>query len=194
MGTTLTPTGLAELAGVHQTTILKAIQAGKVPATTTPGGHFRISAQAAAEFLQSMGIDPSPLMRRKVQVVAFLGEPAVVDAVRAAVVRDSRFELFESRDLLEMGVLIERLEPEIAVLDTGKFNGDVSVTLKTLRDREVRVLGLGSEADGARFSGFGKLAPDAWLKTPFTVEAFLHQLRELAEGTRIWSQLARRKA
>lgn len=194
MGITLTPTGLAELAGVHQTTILKAIQAGKVPATTTPGGHFRISAQAAAEFLQSMGIDPRQLMRHKVQVVAFLGEPDVVDAVRAAVVRDNRFELFESRDLLEMGVLIERLEPEIAVLDTGKFNGDVAATLKTLQDRDVRVLGLGSEAEGARLSEFGKSAPGAWLKIPFTVEEFLHQLRELVEGTRIWRQLAQRKA
>lgn len=180
MGSLLTTTRLAELAGVHQTTILKAIQAGRITATTTPGGHFRVSPQAAAEFLESMGIDAGALTRRRVQIVSFADGP-VQDAVQAAVTRDGRFEVTRAGDLLELGVLIERVGPEIVVLDAR--DGWQSM-LRTLREHDARVLVVGAASADS-------FEVDAWLAVPFSIEELLVQLRELAEGTRVWKQVAK---
>ena len=173
----LTTTSLAELAGVHQTTIIKAIQAGRITAHTTPGGHFRIAPKDAADFLRTMGIDPGPLSRRRVHVLGLIDEPRLAAAIEAAVRRDGRFELTLETDVLKAGMLVERLSPEIVVLDTRLLNGHRDDAVRALRAADVRVLALGGDPfDGA----------DAWLEVPFSVEEFVHRLRELAEGTRVW--------
>ena len=116
MTTALTTTQLAELAGVHQTTILKAIQAGKIKASTTPGGHCRISHEAAVDFLNSMGIDPGPLARRRVRILGLFSEKMLGDAVTSAVEQDGRFEIHRVEDAIELGMMLERLTPEMPPL------------------------------------------------------------------------------
>lgn len=175
----LSTTRLAELAGVHQTTIIKAIQAGRIHARTTPGGHFRIAPADAAEFLRAMGIDPGPLSRRRVHVLGLVDEPKLAAAIGAAVGRDARFELTLEADPLKAGMLVERLSPEIAVIDTRLLNGHRRDAVAALHAADVRVLALGGDPLDAA---------DAWLELPFSIEEFVYRLRELAEGTRVWKR------
>jgi excisionase family DNA binding protein len=169
----LTTTRLAELAGVHQTTILKAVQAGKIPARKTPGGHFRIEPREAVEFLRSMGIDPGPLTRRKVQVLALVTAPSARERVREALRSDPRFTLVMADDPMEAGILVERHAPDLVVVEADVVRDHLERTLRLLRELDVKVL---------------------VLEAPVVGTELLARLRELAEGTRVWKRAVELKA
>ncbi len=190
MKTALTTTRLAKLAGVHQTTILKAIQAGKIPAMTTPGGHFRITLVAARAFLRSMRIDPGPLLRRKVRVIAMMEDPALRSAFEEATASNARYETWLCTNPLETGMLATELKPEIVVLDTRLLNGNRASTLRALRAIDARVLAL---TDTMPDPDLGDDEPGAWLMIPFSNSRLRQTLRRLAGGRRTWRRVSRQR-
>lgn len=184
MGEPLTTTKLARLAGVHPTTILKAVQSGRIEAHQTPGGHFRIQPEQAERFLSSIGVDPGPLSRRSVRALLVTADGALAEALADGMRRDARFEFEVCADPVAAGIDVERMKPDIVVLDSRLLNGSFAATQKTLWERDILVMGIGETAVPA------EPAPDAWLQIPFSMEEFLDELRELARGTRVWKRAA----
>lgn len=182
---------LARLAGVNQSTIFRAVRAGKLKASRTPGGHLRIAADEAAEFLYTLGVDAVELTRRRLQV---LGVVEDAGALEAAVAGDDRFELSLSPGPLEAGIRLGRDDIDIVVLEVRLFNGSARATIELLHERGIKVLGIGAEAEAVDLFGIGGPGPDAWARNPADALTLRAALRELAEGTRIWKLVSARGA
>lgn len=181
----LTPAQLAKLAGVHPTTILKAIQAGRIEVRNTPGGHHRISTKAAAAFLETLGISPAALQKRKVRVLLITGDEGLARAVTAH--RNGRFEVEVAGHLVAAGVAIGRFNPDIVVAD-GRMPGLLTPeTLAALRpESKSRVMALADLSDPAEAMS---LNVDAWTADPADVEAIYGKIRDLARSTDLWTRM-----
>lgn len=177
MNRDLTPSQLAKLAGVHATTILKAIQDGRIEVHSTPGGHHRISRLMASAFLEALGIPPAALQRRKVRVLLVSADAGLAREVTAR--RDGRFEVEVASQLVSAGVAIGRFNPDIVIAD-GRVAGLLSPeTLACLRaEPRSKIVAL---ADLSRAS-IGRDV-DAWVSDPLDIDEIHEKIRDLARST-----------
>lgn len=180
----LTPAQLAKLAGVHPTTILKAIQAGRIEVQNTPGGHHRIARAAAEAFLESLGISTATLHKRKVRVLVITPD---ADLGRAMVERrNGRYEVEVADHLMAAGVAIGRFNPDIVVAD-GRMDGLLAAESLALlrpepRSKVVALADLSNSTMGT--------AVNAWVADPRDVEAIFARVTDLARSTDVWSKVS----
>lgn len=185
----LTPAQLAKLAGVHPTTILKAIQAGRLAVTTTPGGHHRIERREAVKFLETLGISPATLQRRKTRVLVITGDAELGNEIAAR--RNGRFEVEIADRLVSAGVAIGRFNPDIVVAD-GRMEGlltNENIPLLRAEPRSKVLALINEHADLIDPANPVSREINAWVADPRNVDEIYGKIRELARSTEVWERL-----
>ena len=137
----LTTSEAAELCGVHQTTVIRWMEAGRLSGSKTPGGHRRLEKAELAEFMRAHGIpipeelDCAAAPSGRVRVAVIDDEPRVLKTfVKALEKFPKLFGVtgYESpiRALLEMATD----PPDAIVLDIGMPGVDGYEVIRQVRE------------------------------------------------------------
>jgi excisionase family DNA binding protein len=181
-----TTSEVARYCAVSNDGVLRWIKAGKLRGFATPGGHYRIPADAFREFLERFEIP--------VQEEFFgsdTGAPRLLiaddDEGRRAEIRkqveraDDRIVVLESAAGYDAGIGLGALAPDVVVLDLGSNAAGAIELCRSVRanhaTRGVRVVLLVGSATEAK-TGYAAGA-SACLSRPLNVEELRHELGSL---------------
>jgi excisionase family DNA binding protein len=128
----------ARLCHVSPLSIINWVNAGRLPAFRTPGGHRRIRREDLITFMRDNGLPlPEELSqgagRRKVLIVD--DEPAILKLLSEQLKRRTKdpFEIATASDGFEAGRLVASLRPDVVILDLRMPGVDGFQVCKTIK-------------------------------------------------------------
>jgi excisionase family DNA binding protein len=167
----LTSGELARMSNMSKRAVVKAVAAGRLPATSTIGGHYRITLKAAREFLVARGLDASVLEVREDRVLLVARDKFVRDLLADALGRPG-LAAMAADNLFEAGALCVEHHPALLVLDTAVAeSGPIGIcrsirSLACCRQTKLMVLASREDPDAHRYRLAGA---DAVLGKPFSM-------------------------
>ncbi|MCJ7686082.1 MAG: response regulator, partial [Desulfobacteraceae bacterium] len=108
----------AEHCGVSRWTIWKCVKAGTLKASLTPGGHHRILKKDLEAFARKKGMYPlgnyQPPKKNKILIV---DDDREIREMLTRMLRIHKYETDTASDGFEAGAKVERLKPDLIILD-----------------------------------------------------------------------------
>jgi two-component system OmpR family response regulator len=189
-----TTSEVAKYCAVTNDGVLKWIKSGKLKAFSTPGGHYRISADDFRAFLQKYEIPVdeaffrSPARARTVLVVD--DEPDVREVVRRILANLSvELRVEEASDGYEAGIKIGTLQPDLVIMDVMMPKVDGLSLCRSIREnpdtRHIKVLAITAFPEQDNIKKMYDAGADLCLMKPLQFDHFrLEVLRLLDEVSR----------
>lgn len=172
-GRFLTTGHVARVCGVSPVAVKQWIRTGKLDAYQTPGGHYRISAEAFAAFRETYGMpEEAPRLPR---VLVVDDEPEVVNAIVDTLAVDPpTLEIATASDGYEGLLKVGTFRPDLLVLDIRmpRIDGfEVCRRVKSSEDtKATRILAIsGVHLDGQEENAL-EAGADAFLAKPFRLD------------------------
>lgn len=189
-----TTSEVARYCAVTNDGVLKWIKSGKLRAFSTPGGHYRISAEDFREFLQryDMPIDESFFRGSKKQrtVLVVDDEPDIRDIVsRVLQELDEDMRIEEAADGYEASIKVGSLAPDLVIMDLMMPRVDGLSLCRSIRDnpetRGIKVLAITAFPEQDNVKKMYDAGADLCLIKPLQLEHFkLEVVRLLNEAER----------
>lgn len=131
----LTTGELARLSNMSRRAVIKAIASGRLAATETVGGHYRVALAAAQRFLAERGLDPEMLEVSARCRLLVAGDKFVRDLLADALRRPGA-ELLSADNLFDAGVLCVEQRPGLVVLDAAVAGANPAAVCRSIRSLE----------------------------------------------------------
>lgn len=161
----------AELCRVSQQTIIRCFDNGRLQGFRVPGSRFRRIPRA--ELIRFMRENEIPLDRiggASRRVLAVGGGDAMLASVRSLLGSDGSWQLLVAESAFAAGLEIERLVPDVLLIDAATPDLDLSTAISEIRRRErldpIRVLVCGGDGDEDRLRDARRAGADAILRRP----------------------------
>jgi two-component system OmpR family response regulator len=189
-----TTSEIARYCAVTNDGVLKWIKSAKLRAFSTPGGHYRISAEDFREFLQryDMPVDETFFhgSRKDRTVLIVDDERDIRDIVRRLLEElDVELKIEEARDGYEAGIKIGNLQPDLVIMDLMMPKVDGFQLCRSIRENEetsgVKVLAITAFPEQDNVKKMYDAGADLCLIKPLQLEHFkLEVMRLLNEAGR----------
>lgn len=187
----------SEVAGYCAVTndgVLKWIKSGKLRAFSTPGGHYRVSAEDFRSFLEKFDIPVDESFFRGSQrsrsVLVVDDEPNIREIVRRLLGElDPELKVEEACDGYEAGIKIGSLQPDLVIMDVMMPRVDGISLCKSIRENpktaNVKVLAITAFPEQDNVKKMYDAGADLCLIKPLQFEHFrLEVIRLLNEADR----------
>ena len=193
-----TTSEVAQYCAVTNDGVLKWIKSGKLRAFSTPGGHYRVSAEDFRTFLEKydIAIDATFFRgtRKQRSVLVVDDEPNIRDIVRRLLndlEPDLRVE--EACDGYEASIKIGSLQPDLVIMDVMMPRVDGISLCKSLRDnpqtQNIKVLAITAFPEQDNVKKMYDAGADLCLIKPLQFEHFrlevVRLLNEAANGSSV---------
>ena len=189
-----TTSEIARYCAVTNDGVLKWIKSSKLRAFSTPGGHYRISAEDFRAFLErfDMPVDESFFRgsRKERTVLVVDDERDIRDIVRRLLEElDVDLKIEEASDGYEAGIKIGNLQPDLVIMDLMMPRVDGFQLCRSIREndetRTVKVLAITAFPEQDNVKKMYDAGADLCLIKPLQLEHFkLEVMRLLNEATR----------
>jgi excisionase family DNA binding protein len=146
-----TTSEVAKYCAVTNDGVLKWIKSGKLRAFSTPGGHYRVSAEDFRSFLQrfEIPVDESFFkgVSRERTVLVVDDEPDIREVIRRLLHElDPELKIEEAVDGYDAGIKIGNLQPDLVIMDVMMPRVDGLSLCKSIREnpetRDIKVLAI----------------------------------------------------
>ena len=191
-----TTSEVARYCAVTNDGVLKWIKSGKLRAFSTPGGHYRVSAEDFRSFLEKYDIPVDEAFfqgsQRERAVLVVDDEPNIRDIVtRLLKELDSTMRVEEAADGYEASIKIGSLQPDLVIMDVMMPRVDGISLCKSVRDNEktkhIKVLAITAFPEQDNVKKMYDAGADLCLIKPLQFEHFklevIRLLNEAARGT-----------
>ena len=189
-----TTSEIARYCAVTNDGVLKWIKSSKLRAFSTPGGHYRISAEDFRAFLErfDMPVDESFFRgsRKERTVLVVDDERDIRDIVRRLLEElDVDLKIEEAQDGYEASIKIGNLQPDLVIMDLMMPKVDGFQLCRSIREndetRGVKVLAITAFPEQDNVKKMYDAGADLCLIKPLQLEHFkLEVMRLLNEATR----------
>jgi excisionase family DNA binding protein len=189
-----TTSEVARYCAVTNDGVLKWIKSGKLRAFSTPGGHYRVSAEDFRAFLEKFDIPVDEAFfqgsQRERAVLVVDDEPNIRDIVgRLLKELDPSMRIEEACDGYEAGIKIGSLQPDLVIMDVMMPRVDGISLCKSVRDnprtRHIKVLAITAFPEQDNVKKMYDAGADLCLIKPLQFEHFkLEVIRLLNEAAR----------
>ncbi len=196
-----TTSEVAKYCAVTNDGVLKWIKSGKLRAFSTPGGHYRVSAEDFREFLEKFDIPIDESFFRGSQrqrtVLVVDDEPNIRDIVRRLLKElEPELRVEEAADGYEAGIKIGNLQPDLVIMDVMMPRVDGISLCRSIRDnpqtQQIKVLAITAFPEQDNVKKMYDAGADLCLIKPLQFEHFrLEVVRLLNEAGRGDSAAAR---
>ncbi len=173
------------MVGISKRSVVKAISEGRIKASTTAGGHYRISLTEARRFMSRRGLDTSELDVRE-NCALVLARDRFVGDLLADVLGRAGAEVLQSDCLFEAGAMTVKSRPWLIIVDAASAGPDPVALCRSVargeasRGASILVLTGGDAAERERFRAAGA---HGVLGKPFSVKQLKETLRDLGFST-----------
>jgi len=184
----LTTGEIADYCQVSRVTVFQWIKQQRIPAFSTPGGHYRVKLSDFHRFLEEYGmpVDPTFFNRDKERILVVDDDPQIVDFIIGVLETDEgrRQRVLETAaDGFEAGLKIASFKPHLVLLDLMMPGLDgfkeceqVKSDPETEHIKVLIVTGFGLEENIERAL---RLGADGYLLKPLSVEELQERVRDL---------------
>lgn len=189
-----TTSEVARYCAVTNDGVLKWIKSGKLRAFSTPGGHYRISAEDFREFLQKydMPIDESFFRgtKRERTVLIVDDEPDIREIVHRVLDElDADLKIEEAADGYEAGIKVGSLHPDLVIMDLMMPKVDGLSLCRSIREnpetQATKILAITAFPEQDNVKKMYEAGADLCLIKPLQLEHFkLEVVRLLNEAER----------
>ena len=196
-----TTSEVATYCAVTNDGVLKWIKSNKLRAFSTPGGHYRVSAEDFRAFLEKYEIPVDEGFfrggERQRTVLVVDDEPNIRDIVRRLLKElDPKLKIEEACDGYEAGIKIGSLHPDLIIVDVMMPRVDGISLCKSIRDnpetQKIKVLAITAFPEQDNVKKMYDAGADLCLIKPLQFEHFrLEVVRLLTEAGRGPSAAAR---
>lgn len=174
---------IARMLNVSPTTIFRAIEKKRLPASTTPGGHYRISRENLEEFLRENKIPLNVLEPRSRKVLIVEDNPAEKRLFERAISDDVDLEVRSTSSGYEAGFLTKSFKPDLIVLDIYLGDGDGRQILRLIRSdpalKRTKILVVSGIRDHDELEDIRAAGVDDILNKPVSVAVLRQKVRKL---------------
>ena len=183
-----TTSEVARYCAVTNDGVLKWIKSGKIRAFSTPGGHYRISAEDFREFLQKydMPVDESFFRGEKKErtVLVVDDEPDIREIVKRLLGElDSELKVEEAADGYEAGIKIGSMHPDLVIMDLMMPKVDGFSLCRSIREnpktKAVKVLAITAFPEQDNVKKMYDAGADLCLIKPLQLEHFKLEVKRL---------------
>jgi len=138
MKNTLTTVAVAKLLGVSVASISTWIDAGKLEAGRTPGGHRRVAKEDLIAFLRRQKLPvPAELSPPPLRVLVVDDEHAVTKWLSEEIAsKHPEYEVLEANDGYSAGEIVARSKPNVVILDIRMPGMDGFEVCRRIKSRE----------------------------------------------------------
>jgi len=191
-----TTSEVARYCAVTNDGVLKWIKSGKLRAFSTPGGHYRVSAEDFRSFLEKFDIPVDEGFfqgsQRERAVLVVDDEPNIRDIVaRLLKELDPSMRVEEACDGYEAGIKIGSLQPDLVIMDVMMPRVDGISLCRSVREnpktRHIKVLAITAFPEQDNVKKMYDAGADLCLIKPLQFEHFklevIRLLNEAARGT-----------
>ncbi|GAB4405835.1 MAG: response regulator [Anaerolineales bacterium] len=184
----LTTGEVAQYCQVSPVTIFRWIKEGKLPAHSTPGGHYRVRATDLLAFLAKHSIPVDTELRRKVadekRILVVDDEPPIVETVVRNLQRlGSQFRFATASNGFEAGRQLALFGPDLIVLDLmmpGVDGFDVCRQVKgDPTTRHIKILVVTGYSSAEQLQAAREAGADDCLPKPFSGDELRDRVRRL---------------
>lgn len=187
-----TTSEVARYCAVTNDGVLKWIKSGKLRAFSTPGGHYRVSADDFRAFLEKYDIPVDEAFfrggGRARSVLVVDDEPDIRDIVRRVLSEiDPDLRIEEASDGYEAGIKIGSLHPDLVIMDLMMPRVDGLSLCKSIREnpdtRSIKVLAITAFPEQGNVKRMYDAGADLCLVKPLELDQFrVEVVRLLAEA------------
>lgn len=167
----LTSGELARLSNISKRSVVKAVASGRLRASSTVGGHYRIALAEARRFLKARGLDDSALSAPRNVALVVARDPFVVELL-ADVLGRSGLSAVRAANLFEAGALCAQSSPALLVVDSAAaWPGPVAVcrSIRTSGSCRLTRLVILTGREDAEAHRYRQAGADAVLGKPFAM-------------------------
>jgi excisionase family DNA binding protein len=186
----LTTSEIARYCRVTPDGVLKWIRHGRLPAFSTPGGHYRVSTRDFRTFLieNEIPVDEVFFLRDRGERTTLVvdDEPSVRDVVGRVLRKlDPSMGIEEARNGYEAGIKIGELQPDLIVLDVMTPHVDGVSLCQSVRanprTRHIKILAITAFPDDDRLAGIYDAGADLCLIKPLRNNQFTQEVSRLLD-------------
>ncbi len=187
-----TTSEVAHYCAVTNDGVLKWIKSGKLRAFSTPGGHYRVSAEDFRSFLEKYDIPVDEAFfqgtKRQRSVLVVDDEPNIREIVRRLLHElDADLQVEEACDGYEAGIKIGSLQPDLVIMDVMMPRVDGISLCRSIREnpetRDIKVLAITAFPEQDNVKKMYDAGADLCLIKPLQFEHFrLEVIRLLNEA------------
>jgi len=196
-----TTSEVAKYCAVTNDGVLKWIKSGKLRAFSTPGGHYRVSAEDFRSFLEKYDIPVDEAFfsgdRKERSVLVVDDEPNIREIVRRLLKElEPELRVEEACDGYEASIKIGSMQPDLVIMDVMMPRVDGISLCKSVRDnpktQHIKVLAITAFPEQDNVKKMYDAGADLCLIKPLQFEHFrLEVVRLLNEASRGGSAAAR---
>ena len=188
-----TTSEVARYCAVTNDGVLKWIKSGKLRAFSTPGGHYRVSAEDFRSFLEQYDIPVDEAFfqgsQRERAVLVVDDEPNIRDIVgRLLKELDPSMRIEEACDGYEAGIKIGSLQPDLVIMDVMMPRVDGISLCKSIREnvdtQHIKVLAITAFPEQDNVKKMYDAGADLCLIKPLQFEHFRLEVMRLLNGRR----------
>ena len=175
----------AQVCGVSQQTIIRCFDSGKLQGFRVPGSKFRrIPRNELLRFMKNNGIPCESLAGSKPRILVVDDDPAVLELITEVLGADDRFELITASTGYDAGLMTERFQPEVILLDymLPDINGNVvcNRVKSNPKTSGTRIVIVSGAVDRAEIAALLENGADDFIAKPFDPTDLMSRVSELA--------------
>lgn len=173
---------VAKLLKISTVTVFRAIEKKQLRASTTPGGHYRVSRADLEEYMAKNNVDKGVLEPRNWRVLVVEDNQAEQRLVQKALAQEPRYEVRVTPSGYEAGFLTKQIKPDLLVLDVFLGDADGRQIARLIRSdptmQNMKIVAMSSTRDVDVIQEIWDSGVDAFLTKPFTPDQLLEQIRK----------------
>lgn len=184
MKTVFTTGEAAKICKVSQQTIIRCFDSGQLKGFRVPGSRFRrIPRDQLFAFMKDNGIPTEALESGKRKILLVDDDEDLVDLLKDAFGRDSRFEIRTANNGFDAGMQVKEFRPDLVVLDVmlPDINGK-EVCVRVRSDStldEVKIICISGMVEEDKVADLKAAGANDFMQKPFSVDKLLERACEL---------------
>lgn len=172
---------LAAICSVSATTIFRAVVNKTIKASTTPGGHFRISREEAEEFLRKNNV-PLPWEKKRTRKILIIEDnPVELRLYQRALAESPRYEVQGTSSGYLAGFLTQSFRPDLILLDIFLPDLDGREVAKAIRAddklKRIKIVAITAASDPKDVKEIKALGLDGFIQKPISPAHLMKEIQ-----------------
>jgi excisionase family DNA binding protein len=176
----------ARICKVSQQTIIRCFDSGKLQGFKVPGSKFRrIPRDSLIKFMRENDIPLGEFGSSKRKILIVDDDKEIVELLIDVLVRDGRFDIKAATTGYEAGVLTQRFQPELIILDYMLPDVNGNVVCRTIRSNpdfdNTKIIIISGVVNQSEIDELLNSGASDFMRKPFNIEEVINRIASLLE-------------